>query len=56
MTAQELLDELDESCGPCTKICISCPEGKFLKEIRDVIIELMNENKELKWMYDSLRN
>lgn len=48
MTAEELLEELDDSMGPCTRICISCPEGSILKDIRDVIIGLLKENHELR--------
>ena len=54
MTATEILDELDDSYGPCTKICISCPAGEFLKEIRDVILGLLAENKELRWELEGL--
>ena len=54
MRATELLDKLDDSYGPCTKICISCPAGEFLKEIRDVILMLLAENKELRWELEGL--
>ena len=55
MTAQELLDEIDDCYGPCCKICISCPEGHYLKEIREVVAELLRENKELKFELDGLK-
>jgi len=48
LTAEQLLEELDDACGPCTRICISCPEGAILKDIRDVIIQLLKENHELR--------
>lgn len=47
MTADELLKEIDECCGPCGKLCISCPEGRYLKEIKEVIKALLKENHEL---------
>ena len=47
-TAEEILKEIDECYGPCKRICISCPEGAFLKDIRDVIMQLVKENQELK--------
>ena len=47
-TADEVLKELDECYGPCHRICISCPEAEYLKEIRDVIMGLLKENHELK--------
>jgi len=52
LTAEELLDELDDACGPCTRICISCPEGAILKDIRDVIIALKTERDKYKAMVD----
>ena len=54
MTAEELLAEIDDCYGPCTKICVSCPEQGHLKEIRDVIVRLLAENKELKYQLESL--
>lgn len=54
MTAEELLKQIDDCNGPCTKICVSCPEGKYLKEIRDVILNLLEENKELKYQLEGL--
>ena len=48
MTAQELLDEIDDCRGPCGKLCASCPEGWYLKDIRDVIENLVAENDRLR--------
>lgn len=56
MTAEELLKEIDDCVGPCGRICISCPEGAFLKEIRDVIIALQKENHELRLQASQLNN
>ena len=47
MTADELLKEIDECHGPCGEMCLSCPEAHFLKEIREVIVNLMKENHDL---------
>jgi hypothetical protein len=48
MTPEELLDDLETCRGPCGKLCLSCPEGWYLSEIRDVIVNLMKENEELR--------
>ena len=56
MTAEELLKEIDDCVGPCGRICISCPEGAFLKEIRDVIIALQKENHELRLQASQLNS
>lgn len=48
MTAEELLDEIDDCRGPCGKLCVSCPDGYYLADIREVIEGLMEENKELR--------
>lgn len=48
MTAEELLDEIDDCRGPCGELCVSCPDGYYLADIREVIEGLMKENKELR--------
>ena len=52
MTAEELLKDLDDCYGTCGKICMSCPEARYLKEIRDVIVELMKERDKYKLAVD----
>lgn len=54
MTAKELLDELDDTYGPCGRICISCPDAAILKDIRDVIRSLIEERDKYKAMIDVL--
>ena len=56
MTAEELLEELDDCNGECGKLCISCPAGMFLKDIRDVIIGLIEERDRYKEMADICEN
>ena len=48
MTAEKLLEEIDDCYGPCGRICLSCPEAHYLKEIRDVIVALMEERDKYK--------
>lgn len=43
MTAEELIDDIDNCHGPCGNLCLSCPEAHYLQEIRQVIINLMRE-------------
>ena len=43
MTPEELLRDIDECYGPCSELCISCPEGHYLKTIRDVLVDLIDE-------------
>jgi len=47
MRATELLDEIDNCYGPCSRICVSCPLGEGLREIRDVVAELLADNRAL---------
>lgn len=47
MTAEEMIEEIDECRGPCGKLCLSCPEGYYLQEIKDVISGLIAERGEL---------
>lgn len=48
MTAEDMLDEIDTCRGPCGKLCLSCPEGWYLKEIKKVIVGLMEERDKLR--------
>ena len=48
MTAEELLEDLETCTGPCGQMCLSCPESRYVAEIRDVLIRLMDENKRLR--------
>ena len=48
MTAEELLKDFDDCYGPCGKLCLSCPEARYLKEIKEVIEGLLKENHELR--------
>lgn len=48
MTAEELIQDIDDCHGPCGRLCMSCPEAHYLKEIRDVVVSLMKERDELK--------
>lgn len=48
MTPQELLEDLETCTGPCGRMCLSCPESRYIAEIRDVIIKLIDENTRLR--------
>ena len=48
MTPQELLNDLEECTGPCGRMCLSCPESRYIAEIRDVLVKLMEENRRLR--------
>lgn len=50
MTPEELLNDLETCTGPCGRMCLSCPESRYIKEIRDVLVGLMEENKQLRNM------
>ena len=48
MTAQELLKDLEECTGPCGRMCLSCPESRYVAEIYEVLKGLMDENDRLR--------
>lgn len=56
MTAEELIADIDSCYGPCGKLCMSCPEAHYLKDIRDVVIALMKERDDLRRQVSSLEN
>ena len=48
MTAKDLLEDLDTCTGPCGRMCLSCPESRYVAEIHDVLVNLMQENEKLR--------
>jgi hypothetical protein len=48
MTPEELLSDIDNCCGPCGDMCLSCPESRYLPEIKQVIEDLMQERDSLR--------
>lgn len=48
MTAEELLEDLKTCTGPCGRMCLNCPESRYVKEIYDVVAGLMDENQRLR--------
>ena len=48
MTPQELLKDLDECVGPCGRMCLSCPESRYIAEIKEVVEKLINDNERLR--------
>lgn len=55
MRSMELLDKIDDCYGPCSRICVSCPLGDSVREIRDVIKTLISERCVLLEEIDRLR-
>lgn len=48
MTPKEMLEDLEICTGPCGRMCLSCPESRYVAEIYDVIKGLMKENERLR--------
>ena len=48
MKPEYLIEDIDTCRGPCGELCLSCPEGWYLKEIREVLVYLFEENKKLR--------
>ena len=48
MTAEEAIEEIDHCYGPCGEMCVSCRSAYHLKEYRDVIANLLEENQKLR--------
>lgn len=48
MTPEQLLEDIENCEGPCLKMCAYCPEQMYLREIKEVVMNLLAENKELK--------
>jgi len=55
MRPMELLDKIDDCYGPCSRICVSCPLGESVREIRDVVKTLVAERCALLEEIDRLR-
>lgn len=48
MTAEELLKDLETCTGPCGRMCLSCPESRYVAEIHEVLESLIKENEKLR--------
>lgn len=48
MTPNELLKDLETCTGPCGRMCLSCPESRYVAEIQEVLKSLMDENQRLR--------
>ena len=48
MTPQELLKDLETCTGPCGRMCLSCPESRYVAEIHEVLEKLIEENESLR--------
>lgn len=48
MTAEEAIHEINSCYGPCGEMCVNCRSAYHLKDYRDVIVELMEENQKLR--------
>lgn len=47
MTAEELLEDLKTCTGPCGRMCLSCPESRYVAEIYRVVEDLVKERNML---------
>ena len=56
MTPEELIDDIDHCTGPCGDLCLSCPESHGLAEIRQVIVDLLEENKKYKAICEMIQD
>lgn len=48
MTPEEFLKDMEDCYGPCGRMCLSCPEAHYLKDVRDMVENLMNERDNYK--------
>lgn len=48
MTPQELLKDLEICTGPCGRLCLSCPESRYIAEIHEVLKKLIEDNEKLR--------
>lgn len=48
MTPEELLEDIETCTGPCGRLCLSCPESRYLEEIHDVLKNLIEENNKFR--------
>lgn len=48
MTPQEMLEDLETCTGPCGRMCLSCPESRYVAEIYEVLKGLIDENDKLR--------
>jgi len=48
MTPEELLSDLETCTGPCGRMCLSCPESRYIADIHEVLQALINENNTLR--------
>ena len=48
MTAEELLKDLETCTGPCGRMCLSCPESRYVAEIHEALESLIKENETLR--------
>jgi len=51
MTPEELLEDLETCTGPCGRMCLSCPESRYVAEIHQVLKDLIEERNKYKYMF-----
>jgi len=54
MTPEELLRDLEECTGPCGRMCLSCPESRYVAEIHEVLEKLIEERDYYRSLYQKL--
>ena len=47
LTPEQLLEDIENTEGPCLKMCAYCPSQSYLAEIKEVVETLLKENKRL---------
>jgi cell division septum initiation protein DivIVA len=55
MTPEQLLEDIENTEGPCLKMCAYCPSQSYLAEIKEVVLNLLTENKQLKQEIEEMR-
>ncbi len=55
LTPEQLLEDIKNVEGPCLRMCAYCPEQAYLGEIKEVVEELLSENKQLKEELERLK-
>ena len=53
---EKILQELENTEGPCAELCLYCPAQRNLKPIYDIIKKLYEENLEMRGKLEKIEN